>query len=423
MPAPDPLDSGQLQAFLIAAGIGLLIGLERERVASAAAGVRTFCLVALLGALTGMIGDAFTSVAPFALGLVVVGAMIVAAHARRPDQGDPGTTSVAALLVCYCLGTAVWLGHATVAVMLGIATTVLLYFKTELRGIATRLEQQDWISIFQLAVLSLVILPILPDRALDPYGAVNPRQVWWMVVLISGLSLAGYAMLRLVGTRLGAAVVGIAGGLASSTATTLIYARSARKKPEAAPMAALVIVLANVVMMIRVGVLAAVVAPPILAPLSLVIAPALSLAAVILLWNWRTAAGGEPVMPVTRNPTELRTALGFGLVYAVVLFVSAWLSNIVGRQGVYLLALVSGLTDVDAITLSSLRLFQLGQLPAQATVIAIGLAVIANLAFKSAVAVIVGGRALALKIAAGLGAAALGLAAGIVWHVLPGGGL
>ena len=417
MPFSNALDPGQLQAFAIAIGIGLLIGLERERVASAGAGVRTFGLVGLLGALSTLIGEQFTSVVPFALGLAIVGAMIIAAHLRHPDPADPGTTSVAALVVCYCLGSAVWLGHATVAVMLAVATTILLYFKTELRGIATRLGPKDWISVLQFSVLSLVILPILPDRTIDPFGAVNPRQIWWMVVLISGLSLAGYATLQLVGTRYGAAFVGIAGGLASSTATTLIYARSSRTAPEAAPIAALVIVLANLVMMIRVGVLAAIVAPGIVAALALVIVPGLLLGAASLMWYWRGAGDGKPLLPETRNPTEMRAAIGFGLGYAVVLFVSAWLSDIAGTQGVYALAAVSGLTDVDAISLSSMRLFALGKLPLEATAVAIGLAMVANLSFKCAVAVAVGGRALGGRIIGGMGAVALGLIAGIGWHV------
>jgi len=418
VPFSNPLETGQLQAFAIAIGIGLLIGLERERVASARAGVRTFGLVGLLGALSAMIGEQFASIAPFALGLAIIGAMIIAAHIRHPDPQDPGTTSVVALLVCYCLGTAVWLGHATVAVMLAVATTILLYFKTELRGIATRLEPKDWISIFQFSVLSLVILPILPDRTFDPFGAINPRQIWWMVVLIAGLSLAGYATLQLVGTRYGAAFVGIAGGLASSTATTLIYARSSRTSPEAAPMAALVILLANLVMIVRVGVIAAIVAPGIVAALSVVIVPGLLLGLVSLSWCWRGSGDGKALLPRTRNPTELRAAIGFGLGYAVVLFVSAWLSDIVGTQAVYAVAAVSGLTDVDAISLSSMRLFSLGRLPLEATAVAIGLAMLSNLGFKSAVAVAVGGRALGWRILGGMGAVAVGLAAGVAWHVL-----
>lgn len=418
MPFARPFDPSQLEAFAIAIGIGLLIGLERERVASARAGLRTFSLVALLGTLAALIGQELGSIAPFALGLFLVGAMIVAAYLRHPDAVDPGTTSVAALLVCYCLGAAVWLGYATLAVMLAVTTTILLYFKTELRGIATRLEERDWISIFQLCVLSLVILPILPNRTFDPYGAVSPRQVWWMVVLISGMSLAGFATLRLVGARYGAALVGVAGGLASSTATTLIYARGARAIPASAPLAALVIVLANLVMMLRVALMAAVVAPHLLAPFLLTISPALVLGASSLFWYWRAQSSGNALLPVTRNPTELRAALGFGAIYAVVLFVSAWLQEVAGTRGFYMLALASGLTDIDAIALSAMRLFTLDKIEVDVAAIGISLAMLANLIFKTGIAVSVGGRGLGMQILGGMGAVGVGLLLGIGWHVL-----
>lgn len=423
MPFAKPVDLSQIEAFLIALGIGLLIGLERERVASARAGVRTFGLVGLFGALAGMLGEHLDSIVPVAIGMAIIGTMIIAAYLRHPDAVDPGTTSVVALLVCYSLGVAVWLGHSMLAVILAVTTTIVLYFKTELRGVATRLEAKEWISIFQFAVLSLVILPFLPDETFDPYNAVNPRQVWWMVVLISGLSLAGYATLRLIGTRYGAAFVGIAGGLASSTATTLIYARNAREAPPSASMAALVIVLANLVMMVRVAVIGVVVAPGIVPALAMIIAPPLVLGAFSLLWYWRHQSSGEAFLPETRNPTELRTALGFGAIYAVVLFISAWLSEIAGNQGMYVLALVSGLTDMDAIALSSMRLFNLEKIALEVAVIAIGLAMVANLAFKTTVAVVVGGRALGFKILGGMGAVGIGLACGIAWHALRGGSL
>lgn len=415
MPYSIPFATDQIQAFLIAIGIGLLIGLERERVPSARAGLRTFGLVGMLGALAGLLGQSLDSIAPLAVGMTAVATMIIAAYLRHPDPTDPGTTSVAALLVCFCLGAAVWYGYATLAVMLAVSTTVLLYFKTELRGIATRLSARDWRSILQFCVLSLVILPILPNAEYGPYGALNPYQLWWMVVLISGVSLAGYAALQLVGARYGAAFVGLFGGLASSTATTMVYARNARSSAEVVPMAALVILIANLVMVVRVSAIAAVVAPSLLGTLAVVSVPALVLGALALLWYWRLGDGGEAVLPATSNPTELRAALGFGLLYALVLLGAAWLSDTVGTGGLYVLALVSGLTDVDAITLSSLRLFSLDKLGAQPAVIAIGLAMFANLGFKTGMAVVIGGRMLGLRVLAGMGAVAAGLLAGLGW--------
>ena len=411
-----PLDAEQIEAFLIATGIGLLIGLERERVPSARAGLRTFGLVGMLGALVSMLGEQLGSPAPFVAGLVLVGLTIIAAYLRHPDSSDPGTTSVAALVLCYCLGAASWLGHAQLAVMLAVGATVLLYFKAQLRGVATRLEQRDWISILQFGVLSLVILPMLPDEEMGPHGALNPRQIWWMVVLIAGVGLAGYAALKIAGVRYGAAFVGVFGGLASSTATTLLYARQARELPAAGAMAALVIVIANLVMVLRVWGIAAVVAPGVAAPLLKLIVPALVLGTLGALWLWRRLAERhETVLPATGNPTELKTALGFGAAYALVLLAAAWLSDYAGNRGLYVLAFVSGLTDVDAITLSSLRLYALERLELVATVTALGIAMLANLCFKLGLASVIGGRALALRAAAGMASVALGLLAGLAW--------
>ena len=416
MPESLPLDAEQIEAFLIATGIGLLIGLERERVPSARAGLRTFALVGMFGALVAMLGQQLGSFAPFVAGLVIVALTIIAAYLRHPDPSDPGTTSVAALVVCYCLGAATWLGHAQLAVMLAVATTVLLYFKAQLRGMATRLDARDWISILQFGVLSLVILPILPNEEMGPYGALNPHQIWWMVVLIAGVGLAGYAALQIAGVRYGAAFVGVFGGLASSTATTMLYARQAREFPAMTAMAALVIVIANLVMVLRVGVIATLVAPAVAGTLALVVAPALVLGALAAVWHWRRLLERtEPVLPATSNPTELKTALGFGAAYAVVLLAAAWLSDFAGSRGLYVLALVSGLTDVDAITLSSLRLFSLERLALGVTVTAIGIAMLANLGFKLGMAAVIGGRGLALKAAVGMGAVALGLVAGMLW--------
>ena len=224
-----PFEARQLEALALATAIGLLMGLERERRPAARAGVRTFGLTGLLGALMALLAELLATPAFIAMGFAVVAVMIIAAFIRHPEpDDDPGTTSVVALLVCYSLGAMVWLGHGRLAVMATVGATMLLYFKSELRGVAARLTSQDWRSILQFSVLSLIVLPILPNRGFGPYEAINPHQVWLMVVLISGVSLAGYAALRLVGARYGAPLLGLLGGVVSSTATTMVFSRHAR---------------------------------------------------------------------------------------------------------------------------------------------------------------------------------------------------
>lgn len=418
--APElPLDPTQFQAILVALGIGLMLGLERERQPAPRAGLRTFGLVGLLGALAGLLGERFDSLWPFLVSLTLIGAMIIAAYLQNPDPQDAGTTSVAALLLCHVLGFMVWEGWVRLSIMIAVGVTALLYFKTTLRGWATRLTARDWNSILQFSVLSLVILPVLPNQNFGPFDALNPYQVWLMVVLISGVSLAGYAALQLVGGRYGAPLVGLFGGLVSSTATTLVFARDGRKRTEFAPIAALVIVIANLVMLVRVAVVCAVLAPDLLRQVAIIAGPGLGLGLLALALQWKTLMthDGTPV-PDTKNPTELRAALTFGAIYAAVLLGAAWLSDVAGSKGLYLIALVSGLTDVDAITLSSLRLFSLDRLDAILTVTAIGLAMIANLAFKTTLAVSVGGRSVAKRVLAAMVAVGLGLGGGLVWMSL-----
>jgi uncharacterized membrane protein (DUF4010 family) len=404
-----------IQAFAVSLGIGLLIGLERERKPDAKAGLRTFALTALLGCLAAMLGEKTASEWVIPVGLLMIAAMMIVAQARDPlEDGDPGTTSVVALMVCYGLGALVWFGQATLAVMLAITVTVLLYFKTQLQGMTRRLTHKDLISILQFGVLSLVVLPILPNEDYGPYNALNPHQIWWMVVLISGLSLAGYAALRVVGNRHGAPLLGFLGGLVSSTATTMVFARNAHDDANLTATATLVILIANLVVTVRLGVVAAVLAPTLFVPLASMLGIGLVLGLVVAMFHWRTlTAAGDLPMPEVKNPTEIRAALSFGLLYGVVLLLAAWLQDIAGSQGLYLVALASGLTDVDAITLSTLRLFNQETLTATPAVIAIGLAVLSNLTFKSGLVIAIGGKALARRVLPGLAAIGVGFILGI----------
>ena len=405
-----------LQAFATSIGIGLLIGLERERQSDLKAGLRTFALVGMLGCLCALLAQSTDSGWVLAAGMLAIAAMMIAAHVSDPlDTGDPGTTSVVALMVCYALGAAVWFGYTSTAVMLAIATTVLLYFKAQLHGISRSLTHVDLLSILQFGVLALVILPILPDRDFGPYQALNPRNIWWMVVLISGVSLAGYAALRLTGAQHGAALIGLFGGIASSTATTMIFARHARENLDLGRTAMVVILLANIVVMVRIGVVSFAVAPDVVGMLFSVLGCGIALGIVATLWGWRQLAGGEALpMPNVTNPTEIRTALSFGGLYALILVLSAWLQDVAGNRGLYLLALASGLTDVDAITLSSLRMFSMDKLTAAQTITAITLATLSNLVFKTGLVLVIGGAALARRTLPGLFAIAAGLVGGLL---------
>lgn len=405
-----------LEAFATALGIGLLIGMERERRPDSAAGLRTFSLVAMLGCLFAMLGEKTGGPWLLAVGLIVLAtAMVGSNFSTQQEEKFRGFTSEAAIIVTYGLGAAVWFDYATLAVMLAITTTVLLYFKAELKQFTEQMTPKDINSMLQFAVLSLVILPVLPNENFGPYGAINPRQVWWMVVLISGLALAGYLALRIIGARHGAAVLGIFGGLASSTATTMMFSRHAAEHPHLVRMSSIVILIANVMVMIRLGIIASVVAPTLIGPIATVFVCGILPGLVMAAYGWKILnSAGDLPMPEVKNPTELKTAVGFGLLYAVVLLAAAWLQDIAGNSGLYIVALVSGVTDADASVLSTLRMFNLERVVFGEAVIAVALALIANLIFKIGLVVSIGGRSLARSALPGLIAIGCGLGAGLL---------
>ena len=405
-----------LEAFATALGTGLLIGMERERRPDSAAGLRTFALVSMLGCLFALLGEKTGGPWMLAVGLLVVAAAMVASNfSAQQEEKFRGFTSEAAIIVTYGLGAAIWFGYATLAVMLAITTTVLLYFKAELRQFSERMTPKDINSILQFAVLSLVILPILPSQDYGPYNAFNPRQIWWMVVLISGLALSGYLALRIIGARHGAALLGIFGGLASSTATTLMFSRHARDHVDLVRMAAIVIMIANVMVMLRLGVVSSIVAPNLVTPIAIVFACGILPGVAVALYGWKIlSAAGQLPMPEVKNPTELKTAVSFGLLYAVVLLASAWLQDIAGNKGLYIVALASGLTDADASVLSTLRMFNLEKISGGEAVIAVTLALMANLIFKIGLVLSIGGGKLARHALPGLLAIGAGLAGGLL---------
>ncbi len=381
--------------FLTALAIGLMMGLERERNPTAKAGLRTFALVGLAGAAAATLSSVYAAPAIIVVGLGAVALMMIAAyyHHHEPSHElDPGTTTIAAVIVCYLLAVMALTGYTQLAAMIAILTTALLYFKTELHGAAHKLERRDLVSILQFAVVAFVALPLLPDRRFGPYGALNPHHIWFMVVLISGVSLAGYAALRFIGREHGAVLLGLFGGLVSSTATTLAYSRYARNESNLTSLATTVVISANLILLVRLAVLAAIVAPTSLGVLAPVLAIALVAGiAVCALGRRSNAAPSELTIPEIKNPTELRTALGFAGLYAAVLLLTAWLVDVAGSKGVYTAALIAGLTDVDAITLSSLRLYGLGTLSGSQVAICIVFAVSANSVFKLGVVRVVGG--------------------------------
>jgi len=385
---PDPF----LQ-LAVALGLGLLVGLQRERVDPAIAGIRTFALITVLGALAALLGRSFGGWI-VAVGLLVSAALVVSGNLVRLSRGEaePGQTTEFTAVVMYCVGALVVMAPLAVSVVLAGAVAVLLHLKEPLHRFVGRMGEQDVRAIMQLVLISLVILPVLPDRPFGPYQVLNPFQIWWMVVLIVSLSLAGYVAFKLFGANAGSALSGVLGGLISSTATTVSYARRTKETPESSRLAALIITIASTVVFGRVLVEMAAVAPRNLIYIGPPIGAMLGVAILVSVGAWLLGRDRNAEPPQPENPADLKAALVFGALYAGILLAVAFARDRFGTAGLYVVATLSGLTDMDAITLSTSRLVAVGGLDPSNGWRAILLAGLSNLVFKAGIVGVLGSR-------------------------------
>ena len=351
----------------IAVLLGVLVGLQRQRTDSSIAGLRTFPLITVLGTLAAMVDEARgASGWVIAAGFLCVVAVVIVSsiyHMRRKPS-DTGTTTEAAVLLMYVLGAYLVGGDRIAAVAIGVTAAVLLQFKPELHGIATRLGDADLRAIMTFALISGVILPVLPNRQFDlvsPLDVLNPFEIWLMVVLMVGISLGGYLAYKFFGRNAGILLGGLIGGAVSSTATTISYAKRTRGAPDSSHLASLVIVIASTVVFVRVLIEIAVVAPRHFTQLAMPVVIMLLSGVAVAIVMWLRFRGTAEEMPEQKNPTELRSALLFAALYAIVLMALSAAKTYFGGKGLYGIALLSGLTDMDAITLSTARMVQHGQ--------------------------------------------------------------
>ena len=399
---PTPaIDLGiAFQQLGISLALGLLIGLQRERAASRLAGFRTFALAAVFGTITaqlsGVLGGWIVAAGLIGLvGIIVAGNLL-----RLRDPGaDSGQTTEVALLLTFGVGAYLAIGPAAVAIAVGAGTAVLLWAKPQLHNFAGRLGEQDFRAIMQFVLISGVILPILPNRAYGPFSVLNPQQIWWMVVLVVGIGLAAYVAYKLLGNRGGTIVAGLLGGAVSSTATTVGAARRTAKTPEASGSAAIVICLAAGVVFLRVLLEIAVAAPGFLSAAAVPFGALLVLFLLLAAFLWKRQSRDSEPLPAHENPSGLKPALLFGLLYGIVLFATAAARESFGVSGLYAVSALSGLTDVDAITLSTAQLVRTGRLDPATGWRLILVALLSNLLFKGAAIAVLGSRRLLVRIA------------------------
>jgi uncharacterized membrane protein (DUF4010 family) len=406
--------------LLVAIALGLVVGIERgwerreDEPGGRVAGVRTFGLVGLLGGAAARIArdlaPDFLPVAFAGLAALATVAWFVASRRRE----DLGATTTVALLVTFVLGALVTVGYAPEAAAAAVIVAVLLRAKTALHGLLAALERYELDATLQLLLIAVVLIPLLPDRGYGPWQALNPRAIGLLVLLIAGLSFVSYFAVKLRGAQTGLLLSALLGGLTSSTAVTLTFARMARESRALAPWLAAGIGLAAAMMAVRLALMLALVRPsllpaagPSLAALALV--PALAVFSVA-----RGAGVPEGAELGLKNPLELGVAVRLGVLLAAILLAVRAVKEEVGDAGVIAVALLSGLFDVDAIALS---LAQLAPADLALDLAARGIvaAALANTASKALLAAAIGGRALAAPAAAILGATfAAGAAAALL---------
>lgn len=350
----------------ISLSLGVLVGLQRERAESVIAGLRTFPLITLLGTLAAAL-DASSGaqgwiIAAGFLGIVAV-VSVTNIYRLRQTAADFGMTTEVAILVMYTVGAYLVTGERVVGVAAGAIVAVLLQFKPELHGIATRLGDQDLRAIMTFVLITCVVLPVLPNTTYDviaPLNVLNPFEIWMMVVLMVGISLSGYLIYTFFGRSAGILLGGILGGAISSTATTLSYAKRTRTDRGSSRMAALVIVIASTVTLGRVLIEILMVAPQQFPYLATPIAVTMGAGMLVAAFAWLRVQREPGKPPEQKNPTELRPAVLFAALYAGVLMALSAAKTYLGGQGLYGIAVLSGLTDMDAITLSTAHMVRLG---------------------------------------------------------------
>lgn len=427
-------DVALVQKFLLALAIGALVGIEREKHKNAGqhsgfAGLRTFILLAQLGAISAWLSLFLQSPAVFISTVLAVSAIVLTSYVFKqrllnsspttehdvipnhvsmhqlPGNDSPGelsssrlglTSEFSAITVCL-LGGAVMFGFAELAVALAILTSAVLTFKQPLHGLVSKIDSTDLYAGLKLLLATFIVLPLLPDRAVDPWQALNPFKLWLLVILISALSLLGYLAVRLLGQARGTAVAGLTGGLVSSTAVSLSFAKQSKHEPDqqAGDMFAAGILLAWLVMVIRVLAMVALLYVPLFTALWLPLGVMGVVTAIFAGYFYWHGSNRTPLqqrqVPLT-NPFSLWAASQFALLFAVILLAVKLTEHYASSQGLYLLAAIAGATDVDAITLSMTEFAKQNDLVLASG--AIGIAALSNTLVKCGMVVLTGSRPL-----------------------------
>lgn len=390
--------------LFVALLLGAIVGTQRGWVmrnsveGSRVAGIRTFSLVGLLGGLVGILANLYT---PLLLGFALIALVILACIAfviQQKKSEDISITGVVSLVITFVLGSLAVSGEAVLAAAAAVITAVVLDNKKELHQALQRLQEYELDAALRLLLISIVLLPLLPNQAYGPWKALNPYEIWWMVVLIASISFVGYFAIKIGGAKRGILFTSVFAGLSSSTALTLQFSHLSREQGGISPLLASGILLSCGTMFPRLLIVLSVLNPQLVSllwPIVLVMMIALYLPA---WWIWRRSEV-EKIEQSNKqtNPLALQSALFFGVVLAIIMLLSHALSDWFGSAGILVLSAVSGITDVDAISLTLGRQ-STQSLAIEVAVLGIFIAASVNTIVKMGMVLMIGARQLWAKV-------------------------
>jgi uncharacterized membrane protein (DUF4010 family) len=389
--------------FGAALGLGLLLGLERERKRDAEllfGGVRTFALIALLGALGAFLERRMDQSWLIITAFIAVGGLVIMSYATTAARGEVGITTEVTALLAFIVGALCGWEQVGVASVTTVVCLLLLTLKDYLHRLARRVEAADVEATLTFAVISVIVLPLLPNETFGPppIDVINPYKIWLMVVLIAGLNFLGYVLVKVLGNEHGVVLTGVLGGLVSSTAVTLSFSERSRREPEMSRAFVLAIVVAWTIMFFRVVIIVGLINSGLASGLALALGGMAMVGLVICLILWRRTRSSETgIVRAGANPFELSEAIKFGLLFGLVTVLAKAAEFYFGTAGLYLAGTVAGLADVDAISLSMANLTMTSPDNLRIAAHTIVIAVISNTLVKSGIALFMGAPPLRKK--------------------------
>jgi uncharacterized membrane protein (DUF4010 family) len=410
---------------MVSACLGALVGLIRQWSDQKASpggeadfgGVRTYTFWAILGCVGAFISDSYAA-AVLPIVVALIGLHLTALHLKNSGGSHPGSTTFAASLLTCLLGALVFWGHTQSAILIAAATAVMIGLKQPIHAWTRTFTTDDIRATLQFVAITGVMLPLVPDRNLGPFAAFNPYSTWLMVVLISGMGFVGYILMRLLGAKAGITITGLVGGLASSTATTLAFSRRSRDEPALSASYALAVIVACTVMLARILVVVGVINPALavalIGPFVLMALPGLGF--VLWVWLFHRPADDAVAPPHLLNPLSLGIAIKFGVIYAVVAFLVKAAAHLELHGGLLPLSFISGLTDMDAISLLMANSRNDGSVAPALAAQSVILAGLGNSVLKAGFAVSLGSPALRRQVALVLGLT-IAVGVGCLWLV------